>query len=145
MINEEHTVLISSLCYICTRWSVALVIALLILVDTLGGPSAYTKWLSSELFVHIGKIEYAFYILNPMVIVVLSAFSSAGVFMDGIMAVCLVDVWVTLILLILYVTLYFLQLMMLISASVLTYGAAVILTVLVERPCSLLTNKSLKL
>jgi hypothetical protein len=35
--------------------------------------------------------------------------------------------------------------MMLISASVLTYGAAVILTVLVERPCSLLTNKSLKL
>jgi peptidoglycan/LPS O-acetylase OafA/YrhL len=76
-----------------------------------------TRILSAKVFVHISKLEYAIYLLNPIVVIVLSGFSNSSQVSDPVMVLNFV-----------------------LAVTVITYVLAVVLTVLFELPFSKLIN-----
>jgi peptidoglycan/LPS O-acetylase OafA/YrhL len=80
-----------------------------------------TRFFSAKVFVHISKLEYAIYLLNPIVIIVLSGFSNSSQVSDPVMVLNFV-----------------------LAVSVITYVLAVLFTVLFELPFSKLIKDFFK-
>jgi peptidoglycan/LPS O-acetylase OafA/YrhL len=80
-----------------------------------------TRFFTAKVFVHISKLEYAIYLLNPLVIIVLCGLSKSSRLSEPVMALNLV-----------------------LAVAVLTYMLAVLFSVLFELPFSKLLSEFFK-
>jgi peptidoglycan/LPS O-acetylase OafA/YrhL len=77
-----------------------------------------TRFFSAKFFVHISKLEYGIYLLNPLVVIILCGFSDTSQFSHPVIIFTLI-----------------------LAVTVITYLLAVLFAVLFELPFSKLINE----
>jgi peptidoglycan/LPS O-acetylase OafA/YrhL len=80
-----------------------------------------TRFFFAKICVHISKLEYAIYLINPLVVIVLCGLSKSSWLEEPVMALILV-----------------------IAVAVITYALAILFTVLFELPFSKLLSECFK-
>ncbi|XP_058463284.1 nose resistant to fluoxetine protein 6-like [Malaya genurostris] len=113
---------LASTVMVVVRIIVAWATCWIIVANATGYSNAVIRLLSSKFFIHINKLTYGIYLINPLIITAIFGFSDGSVNADPILAI-----------------------VMALGVTLLSYVAAVAFTVLFEIPYCTIANEILKL
>ncbi|XP_053687195.1 nose resistant to fluoxetine protein 6-like [Sabethes cyaneus] len=121
-IKRDFPFALASTVMVIVRILVALASCWIIVAQATGYSNAVIRFLSSKFFIHINKLTYGIYLINPLIITAVFGFSDGSVNADPILAI-----------------------VMALGVTLLSYVAAIGFTVLFEIPYCTIANEILKL